>query len=657
MVTFLIASLVASAQGQDIAAEDDLLFADIPVVIGASKHEQRVSEAPASVTIVTAEQISRFGWRTVGEVLDSVRGMYMTRDRNYAYTGMRGFSPPGSYSERILILLDGFRVNDPLYDQGSVDYTLPIDVADIDRIEIIRGPGSSLYGTNAVLGVVNIITRKGRDLGSGEVAVVGGSYNSLGGRTSWGTRFDSDLEVLVSAGGRWSEGQDLEYKYFDRPLRNDGLSEDLDAEWDLDTLAKVGFRDIQFEAFYGVREKEIPTAAWGTYFNGQRSFTNESIGGFSTALDRVTGSGTEIHAALRLQRAAYFGDYMYNWGSPENPRLIANDDQSHTMAWFAESHVVESLFEGNQLTAGFEFRHVFMEHQYVADRLPSGPEVYLDRDGTGANIGLYLQDEWQLLPAVGVSGGVRADVYPDFGLTVNPRAAVLLDPTETTTLKLLYGTAFRAPNGYERFYEDGGIYSKAPKSLDPEGFVTAEAVIEQGLGKTWSATTTGYYTEMKDLVAARVDQRDGLAVFDNLDSVRNIGGELGAEGHPKWLEMRSSVSVHSVRDLKTERLLHNAPQLLGKAMASPALIPEHLFLGAEVLAVGKRTNPGGATLGSYAVVNTHLLGRDLVEGLELALTVRNLLGTEYRHVGGLEIRQPGVIQDGRNFRATVSYEF
>ncbi|MFP8870740.1 MAG: TonB-dependent receptor plug domain-containing protein, partial [Myxococcota bacterium] len=250
-----------------------MLFADIPIVVGASKHEQRVSDAPASVTIVTAEQIQRFGWRTLAEILEGVRGIHITRDRNYAFAGMRGFSPPGAFGERVLILIDGFRFNNVFYDGGNADRNLPIDVADIDRIEIIPGPGSALYGTNAVLGVVNIITRRGRDLKGGEVAVVGGSYNTLGGHTSWGTRFDSDLEVLVAAGGRWAEGQDHYYGYFDRPLRNNGIAEDLDAEWDFDTLAKVGFRDLQVEAFWGTREKEIPTASYSTYFNGQRTFT------------------------------------------------------------------------------------------------------------------------------------------------------------------------------------------------------------------------------------------------------------------------------------------------------------------------------------------------------------------------------------------------
>jgi outer membrane receptor for ferrienterochelin and colicins len=653
----LIVGLVGAAWSSETLPEEDMLFFDIPVVVGASKHEQRVSDAPASVTIVTTEQIRRFGWRTLGEILEGVRGMHVTRDRNYAFAGMRGFSPPGAYGERTLILLDGLRFNNVLYDGGNVDRNLPIDVADIDRIEIIRGPGSALYGTNALLGVVNIITRRGRDLNGGEAALVGGSYNTLGGHTTWGGRFDNDVEVLVAVGGRWSEGQEHYYASFDRPLRNDGVVEDLDAEWDYDSLAKFGFRDLQFEAYWGTREKEIPTASYGTYFNGQRSFTNETNAGISATLDHQTPTNTDLHASLQLQYYDYFGDYMYNWGSPEDVRLVPSNDQSHSLGWVAEAQVTETLFQGNDLTSGFEFRHTFQMHQKYEDRLPNQTFVYLDRDSPIFNAGLFVQDEWTPVDSFTVTSGVRGDLYPGFGLTLNPRLALVFKPTNSSTVKGLYGTAFRAPNGYERFYDDGGVYNKAPKSLDPEKLRTFELVFEQFLHKTWSTTAAAYHTTMNDLVASTVDPKDNLAVFDNIGTARSIGLEFGAEGHPSWLETRGSVSVHDVRQGDSGDVMPNAPLYLGNAMASPALVPNHLFLGGEVHVVGPRGLATGGRIGSYSVFNLHMLTRDLVGGFHIDLTLRNVLGTEYRHVGGLELRQRGLLQDGRNFRATLGCVF
>ena len=124
----------------------------VEVVSTASKFPQAIREAPASITVVTAEEIRRFGYRTLGDVLRSVRGFYTTYDRNYAYVGMRGFARPGDYNTRVLLLVDGHRLNDDIFDQAPIGTDFPIDLSLVERVEVIRGPASSLYGTNALFG-------------------------------------------------------------------------------------------------------------------------------------------------------------------------------------------------------------------------------------------------------------------------------------------------------------------------------------------------------------------------------------------------------------------------------------------------------------------------------------------------------------------------
>ena len=140
------------------------LFLEIPSVYGAAKYDQKVNEAPAAVTIITAEQIRKYGYRNFAQILDSVPGLLTNNDRNYGYLGIRGFNRPGDYTSRVLLLIDNHRLNDAIYDQGGSGTEMPIDVDLIDRIEIIKGPGSSLYGTNALFGVVNVTTKRGRDI-------------------------------------------------------------------------------------------------------------------------------------------------------------------------------------------------------------------------------------------------------------------------------------------------------------------------------------------------------------------------------------------------------------------------------------------------------------------------------------------------------------
>lgn len=135
---------------------EDLMEIEVDSVYGASKYLQKVTQAPASISIVTAEEIQKYGYRTLADVLRSVRGFYITYDRNYSYVGVRSFARPGDYNSRILVLVDGHRVNDNIFDQASLGTDFPVDVDLIDRVEVIRGPNSSLYLASAFLGVVNV---------------------------------------------------------------------------------------------------------------------------------------------------------------------------------------------------------------------------------------------------------------------------------------------------------------------------------------------------------------------------------------------------------------------------------------------------------------------------------------------------------------------
>src|SRR5947209_17402614 len=168
----------AASVRRTAGGEEMILFEDLPSIFGASKYEQKPSEAPASVSIITSEEIQKYGYRTLSEIMRSVRGFFSTYDRNYSYIGARGFDRPGDYDTRVLLLLDGHRINDNVYDQASVGTESLIDVDAIDRVEVIRGPSSSLYGTDAFFAVINVITKSGRDLNGKEITAAGGSYST-----------------------------------------------------------------------------------------------------------------------------------------------------------------------------------------------------------------------------------------------------------------------------------------------------------------------------------------------------------------------------------------------------------------------------------------------------------------------------------------------
>jgi iron complex outermembrane receptor protein len=137
---------------------EELTALKVDTVYGASRHEQLETEAPSSVTVVSAQDVKKYGYRTLADLLQAVRGMYVTYDRGYTYIGIRGMNRPGDFGGRVLIAINGHRLNDPIYDQAVNGTEFPLDVDLIDHVEVIRGPGSSLYGNNAFFTVINVIT-------------------------------------------------------------------------------------------------------------------------------------------------------------------------------------------------------------------------------------------------------------------------------------------------------------------------------------------------------------------------------------------------------------------------------------------------------------------------------------------------------------------
>jgi outer membrane receptor for ferrienterochelin and colicin len=158
-------------------------------VYGASKFEQKVTNAPSFVTIVTADEIKKSGYRTLADILRSVSGFVITNDRNYTYAAVRGLGVTGDYNSRILILIDQHRINDNIYNSAFLGNDFILDVDTIERVEIIRGPGSALYGSSAFFAVINIITRKGGNVKGLEISGSGGTSESYKGRLTYGNKF------------------------------------------------------------------------------------------------------------------------------------------------------------------------------------------------------------------------------------------------------------------------------------------------------------------------------------------------------------------------------------------------------------------------------------------------------------------------------------
>lgn len=442
----LFLALVSSgAPGVAATDDDETLLADVPRVISASRYEQGVNEAPASITIVTADEIRRFGYRTLADVLRNTRGFYVFYDRNYEYAGSRGFGRPGDYSNRILVMVDGHTHNEKWAGANYIGNDFGIDMDLVERIEIVRGPASAVYGSNALFAVINVITRAPASMEGLSARAQAGSFGSAGAGIAWGRTLGDTCDLLVALSGQLSAGQDLFFTEFDAPATNSGMAEDSDGEAFGNLFGRARFGDWTFEAKTNLRRKEIPTASYGTVFNDNGTYTSDARSFAEARHRRITADGAEVTTRVYYDRVNYAGDYLF-----DNPPIVVNRDEGGAQWAGVEMRWDWRVRPRHRVVAGAQYEYSFKIYQRNYDEDPFLSR--LDQEFRYFNYSLYLQDEIALGPRALLNLGARHDRYQTFGRATHPRAALILSPRRTTTLKFLYGSAFRTPTIYERYY-------------------------------------------------------------------------------------------------------------------------------------------------------------------------------------------------------------
>lgn len=169
---------LAPSSPEDLAdlALEDLLQVEVS---SASRFSQSIEEAPASVTVLGEDELRERGYGTLAEALVTAPGVYSSNDQSYTYLGVRGFNRPGDYGTRILLLTDGARRNDPLFDQALLGNEAPIEIDWVKRLEFVPGPASAIYGSNALFGTANAVMLSGGDINGARVSVDAGSEQAV----------------------------------------------------------------------------------------------------------------------------------------------------------------------------------------------------------------------------------------------------------------------------------------------------------------------------------------------------------------------------------------------------------------------------------------------------------------------------------------------
>lgn len=424
----------------------------------ASQTEQPVGRAPAVVSLITADDLRATGASNLMEILQSVPGVYVK-------TNLFGAKPlitfRGASGANVLLMINGAPAKDLVWSPGIFWKGVPASM--IERIEIIRGPGSALFGSDASAGVINVITKTAGRIPDGEAGVRVASHDSWTGWLQQGAEwngfdiaFTADLsgtdgyspriarDKLGRAGEAYFGHDDIDlhlaisrdrWRLLVDHTRHENVGIGLTGAAVLDPLTRARDRQSSLALLY---QNDDPGADWG--LTGEvryRDLAYDSGNGF---WEKPPGPG-------ELRNALSAAERRFNVEMTAHYRGV----RDHLLQ-FGGGHVWQTPYDVRQMINGV-------------------PGLFVP-EKTRRNAYLFAQDIWRLAPDWELTAGARYDHYSDFGGTLNPRLALVWQSSPRLTTKLMYGRAFRAPSYLELYSQTAA--NAANPDLRPERSRTVE---------------------------------------------------------------------------------------------------------------------------------------------------------------------------------------
>ena len=364
----------------------------------------------------------------------------MTSDRLYSYVGVRGFGRLGDWNSRILLLVDGHRINNNADGHGMLGTEFVVDVDLIERVEIIRGPSSSLYGADAFFAVINVITRKPPQLQGLELSFEPASFGTYEGRASYGGQYKG-VDMLLSGTFYDSQGQTLFFPQLDSPATNNGITRNTDYENSQRILATISFHGFTLQGLFSERDKRVPTAYFGALFNDPRTQNFDNQQYFDLSYQHSIGEKWDLTARTSYDQAREQDPVAYSTGLPDGSTTV--ETYSFRGDWWdSEVKLSRTLLEKHRITLGTEITDNLRQDQ--GDYTPIG-NIFATDSASSAIWALYAQDEFAITHKLTLSAGLRYDHYSNFGGTTNPRLGLIYHLFHPTTLEAAIRDGFPRP--------------------------------------------------------------------------------------------------------------------------------------------------------------------------------------------------------------------
>jgi outer membrane receptor protein involved in Fe transport len=672
-------------------------------VLAASRTAEAVEDAPASVTIISRQELRAMAYPTIAEAIRGVRGIYLSSDDVYQSVGVRGFSRPGDYGNRILVLLDGHPMNDDWIWSSYVGYDARVDIDDVDRIEVIRGAGSVVYGNGAFFGVINLVTRSKDEPTHGEVAV-STALDAGRARATAVWHPTSDSGIWVSLAGAKSAGLDKYYpEYVSQPNADGtpsitdhrgnpatGLVRDADGFRAVTLGGHAWYRALSARWLVTSHEKHLPSAPYGTPFGDPNTIGTDTRTFVDVQFEPVWEN---VESLTRV----HFDTYHYSNNLPYAPNTVdpesfGPEHDTFLGLWGGlEQRLIFKLPPAYKLTVGADLTDNFKTHQRSTDdRVLAGytgadAGALIDNNNPFTNIAGYALVDIVFAPEVRLSAGTRLDYFDSFefkaGEALSPRIALIIKPYANGNLKLMAGKAFRAPSVYERYYASSTQLS--PTNIRPEQVLSAEAELTHHFTSAVSGVITGYTNYVSNLIELGTVTQGGqdFVQYGNSNApVQVVGGEaeLRHEFRQGYM-LAASTSVQKARYLNDSNLreVPNSPVVLASAKGMMPIIGPTLNLATRVSIEGPRYDnnvrkvdvtcdasgigavacPAQGTTDSGVIWDLMLTGALDRFGASYALGLYNLMNWQYDTVPSTEFTQRTIRQRPRSVVASMSVKF
>ena len=669
---------VAVEQGRETLL-DDIRLVPLREVAAASRTTERIEDAPASITIISSQELEAFQYPTIYEALRGTRGFALTFDSIYGNAAIRGLGQPNDYNNRMLLLSDGATLNENILSQAFIHYDGRVDLGDVERIEVVRGPGSVIYGTGAVSGVVNLVPHS-RDEPTGGQLQIGtadrGVARARGGvnyRGPGGGGFRAS--VSAARAGGWNGELSLD-------TDGDGVDDRVEAHGinTFEAISSTGrgwAGPFTVQYLYSFRRIRIPTGSFDSTFDDLRNLYDDHRGmlelRFEPKLTEHLSLMVRAHADFYLFKL----EYLYEVDDPiefEQPYF-----EDYLGIWGgAEARLNYTPIDALRLSLGAEV-NIHPQVQIGASQLELDGTTtdLLDTNPTYQVYAAYLLADARVTSWLRLNAGARLDVWrlaegADDFVSVNPRLAIIVQPTKRDNIKLMGGRAFRAPSAYEYFYTDGE-FTTLPSNccgdqLKPETFYQAELEYSHRFDHEWIVLGSLHALLAQDFIGTLPVPTDPeLVYFGNIDEDQLIGGvdlEVRRDFRGGWmfagmigyLEARF-LSAPSADGATESTRIPNAPRLYGSVRGIVPVVQDRLTLAARLsLDAPRRIALDGSAETEWAVFGDLVLTGHVDEyGLRYSFGVYNVFDWKVNLPVNPFLTQT-LPQQGRSFLASVTLD-